>query len=220
MIQDTISAAAARRYYDRLGARYDWFGIFEARAKTRAIRQLDLAPGQRVLNVGTGTGREQARLEAAVSPGGLVAGLDLSPGMLAVARRRTTGLLCRADARHLPLAPGSFDRVLATYILDLIPADHLPGILAGLRRLLKPAEPARGLPGGRLVLASLTEGITPASRALVAVWKRFYALNPAAWGGCRPLQLLPLVEQAGFRHVEREVVVQWALPSEVLAAWD
>jgi hypothetical protein len=68
------------------------------------------------------------------------------------------------------------------------------------------------------VLVALTEGVDFPSRALVAVWKGLYAISPIACAGCRPLQLAALLEQAGFKQVQREVVVQLAMPSEILLA--
>ncbi len=210
MIEDTISTAEARRYYDRLGAGHDWAEYFESRAKTGGLALLELAPGQTVLNVGLGSGKEQAQLQAAVAPGGLAVGLDLSRVMLNLTQARTGAPLCEADARQLPFLTASFDRLLATYVLDLIPARDLPKLLIEFRRLLKP--------GGRLVLVSLTEGVTWPSRALTALWKMIYRASPVACGGCRPVQLAGQLYEAGFSQVERAVVVQLAVPSEVIVA--
>ncbi|MFP4439605.1 MAG: class I SAM-dependent methyltransferase [Chloroflexaceae bacterium] len=210
MIPDTISTNAARHFYDRLGARQDWSARYESRAKVHALELLAPAPGQQVLNVGVGTGREQTMLQAAVAPGGAVVGLDLSPVMLQLTQRRTGSPLCEADARSLPFASASFDRLLSTYVLDLLPAADLPHLLADFRRVLKP--------GGRVALVSLTEGIDGSSRMLMGLWKLFYTLRPAALGGCRPLQLAGMVCQAGFCQVTREVVVQLGMPSEVVIA--
>jgi len=74
------------------------------------------------------------------------------------------------------------------------------------------------LAGGRAVLLALTEGVDLPSRSLVAAWKLVYAVSPLACGGCRPLRLTDLVKQAGFDPVEREVIVQLGLPSEIIVA--
>ena len=210
MIQETLTPSAARRYYDFIGARYDWFGFYEARAKLRALDLLDLTPGQCILNVGLGTGMESLAIQEKTNPDGTVFGIDLSFAMLQVAHQRRLEALCQADVRWLPFANQIFDRLLATYVLDLIPACDLADILINFHRLLKP--------GGRLVLLSLTDGINTASRAFVRLWKWVYALNPIACGGCRPLELACMVEQAGFTVIHREVIVQWGVPSEVVAA--
>ena len=210
MNEDTISTEAARRLYDRLGARYDWAERFEGRAKVRALDLLDLSGGQRVLDVGVGTGKEHARLVAAVGADGRAVGVDISFTMLDIARTRTGAPVCQADARHLPFVSASFDRLFCSYVLDLIPAGDLPDVLAEFRRVLKPE--------GRMALVSLTEGVTLPSRLFVAVWKLAYVVSPIACGGCRPLRLSPLVRGAGFTILSREIVVQLGVPSEVVVA--
>jgi ubiquinone/menaquinone biosynthesis C-methylase UbiE len=130
--------------------------------------------------------------------------------MLDLTRDRTSSPVCQADARRLPFARGRFDRLYTAYVLDLLPLAALPELLANFYHLLKP--------GGRAVLLALTEGVNLPSRALVAAWKLAYAISPLACGGCRPLQLTDVVKQAGFDPVEREVVVQLGLPSEIIVA--
>lgn len=210
MIEDTLSAERARRFYDWLGKRHDWAEFYESRAKRRALQQLALSPGLDVLNVGVGTGKEHAAITAQVGPQGRAFAVDLSPVMLRLARERTAAPVVQADGRLLPFASARFDRVFAAYVLDLIPASDLTGVLAAFRRVLKP--------GGRLVVASLTEGVNPPSRAFVALWKAAYAVSPVVCGGCRPIQLAALAGQAGFDAIQREVVVQMGVPSEVLVA--
>lgn len=208
IIEQTLSRAAARRHYDRLGAKIDRDEHQEARAKAQALTLLRLAPGQRVLHIGVGAGREQAALQAAVAPGGLAVGCDLSRGMLELTRQRGGATVCQADAVALPLVAQCFDRLFSAYMLDLLPSNELPGVLAEFRRALRP--------GGRLVLVSLTEGVDPASRAFIALWKLRYRLAPASLGGCRPLRLAGLVAQAGFTVEQRRVIVQRGFPSEII----
>jgi len=210
MIEDTISTAEVQRYYDHLGTRLGWADLFEARAKRGSLDLLAVAPGQTVLNVGVGTGQEQARLRAAVSPGGMAVGVDISPVMLDLTRQRIDAPICRADARYLPFQTASFDRLLAAYFFDLIPVSEFRPLLVEFRRVLKPGCP--------LVLVSLTEGVNRSSRLVVALWKMLYRINPVWCGGCRPVEYAGLLHGVGFNRVERAVVVQWGVPSEVILA--
>jgi ubiquinone/menaquinone biosynthesis C-methylase UbiE len=205
-----MNRSSTRRLYDRLAPFYDSFASYEARAKARALECLDLSPGQQVLNVGLGTGKEHLLIQSAIAPDGIAVGLDLSQGMLRKARQATSAPLCQADGRRLPFAARSCERLFCAYVLDLIPTIEHPGWLGEFRRVLKP--------GGVMVLLCLTEGVDRPSRALVKVWKAVYELSPLVCGGCRPLQLTGLVEQAGFTQVEREVVVQLSVPSEIVRA--
>lgn len=210
MIENTPPTQQIQRFYDRMGTRYDWFEMYEGRAKARALALLELAPGQVVLNVGVGTGKEHAHIHTAIQPNGLAIGLDISEVMVSLAQERSQSAMCQADARNLPSAGQRFDRLYAAYILDLLPLADLPTLLAGFHRVIKP--------GGLMVVLALTEGVNVPSRALVAVWKAAFTVSPVACGGCRPLQLSNLVQAAGFEQVRREVVVQMAVPSEIIVA--
>lgn len=210
MVERTISRAEARRAYDRLGSGLDRAERFEARARQLALDWLNLAPGQRVVQVGVGTGAAHAALAAAVTPTGLVVGLDLSHRMLTLTRQRAATPLVEGDAARLPFPDASFDRLLSTYLLDLLPTSELVAVLTEFGRVLRP--------GGRLVLASLTEGIDPASRVFVALWRLVYRLDPVRLGGCRPVHLAPLVERAGLVIAARQVIIQRGFPSEIIAA--
>lgn len=210
IINNTISTAAARRFYNRWASWQIWVDHSESRARNRALDLLAPVSGQRILNAGVGTGQTQAHLQAVVAPTGTVVGLDLSPVMLHHTCVRIHTPLCEADVRHLPFVSASFDGVFSSFVLDLLPFDDLAELLQDFQRVLKP--------DGRIVLVSLTEGINASSRLFMALWKLVYRVSPIACGGCRPLQLAALVSQAGFCQIVREVVVQLGMPSEIVAA--
>ncbi|HMO60418.1 MAG TPA: methyltransferase domain-containing protein [Roseiflexaceae bacterium] len=207
MYRNTISRRDARRIYDRLGTRLDRADRFEGQTRAVALDLLQATPGQHVLHVGVGTGATHAALQRCVGPTGLVAGCDLAYGMLNLTRRRADTPLCQGDAAWLPFGAQCFDRLFSSYVLDLLPLDDIPLVLAEFRRVVRPA--------GRIVLVSLTEGIDLPSRLFVAGWKLIYRLDPQRLGGCRPLQLSRLLGNTGCT-VERCVVLQHGFPSEVL----
>ena len=211
LIQDTISPTAAQKYYDLWGRHYDWFSFFESRAKSRSLELLDLQPGLSLLHVGLGTGKEHEWIVTHIEPDGRAYGLDLSLMMLQVARARLDSPLCQADGGYLPFGHRRFDRLYAAYVIDLIPTSLIPVWLQGFRRVLKP--------GGCMVLLTLTEGVTVTSRAVVSLWKAAYRLYPLACGGCRPLQLTDLMQQAGFQFMQDEIIIQFGIPSQVILAY-
>ena len=210
MPEKILSTTAVQNFYDRIGRRYDWFEFYEGRAKQQAFKALELGPGTKVLSAGVGTGKELARIKDAISPGGTAFGLDLSREMNLLAKERVGATVCRADVRQMPFTEQVFDRLYAGYVLDLLPFADLEQLLQDFWRIL--------LPTGRLVILALTVGVDLPSRALVNIWKSVFNLSPAMCGGCRPLELFELVEQAGFNDIQRQVIVQAAVPSELISA--
>jgi ubiquinone/menaquinone biosynthesis C-methylase UbiE len=206
----TLSIEHAQKIYDRIGAMYDWAAIFEGRAKAYSLEELDLSTGQLILNVGVGTGREQKKIIGKSEPNGIVHGVDLSWVMAQLTQKRCGTPVCQANARYLPYADGKFERLYCTYVLDLLPQSFIPGVLREFFRVMAP--------GGKIVIAALTEGVTPISRGLVALWKKMFDLSPTLCAGCRPLQLGGSVQEGGFTHISREVIVEFAVPSEIISA--
>jgi arsenite methyltransferase len=107
---------------------------------------LDVALGERVMDVGCGPGFYVAELLEDVGSDGSVVGIDSSQAMLAVAAHRSEGhdnvSFHEADATSLPVENASFDAVLSVQVLEYV-AD-VPAALGEMYRALRP--------GGRLVL--------------------------------------------------------------------
>lgn len=158
-----------------------------------------LAPGERILDVACGTG-VVARLAArAVGPDGVVAGADIEPAVLEVARKAPLGDRIEwhaAPAEALPLPDASFDVVLCQMGLQFVP-DRL-ATLREMRRVLRT--------GGRLLL-NVPGPTPPAFEILADALARH--VGPEAAGFARAVfslhdegQLRGLFEEAGFREVE------------------
>lgn len=113
------------------------------------VRRGDLKPGQRVLDLGTGTGSVAVAAAGLVGPAGKVTAVDISPDMLTLARRRlvasgqTNVDLREGRAEQLPVDDGAFDVLLAS--LSLMYAIDRAAAAREVRRVLRP--------GGRLVAA-------------------------------------------------------------------
>jgi ubiquinone/menaquinone biosynthesis C-methylase UbiE len=210
-----VSVPAIQRFYSAVAPAYDEYTEqFEAAAKARGVELLGRQPGERYLEVATGGGANFVRVAAATGIDGM-AGVDLAPGMIEVARGVLTGAgmpvpLLLGDARQLPVASESVDCLLNSYMLDLIPNEVIPTVLGEFHRVLRP--------GGRLVLVNLTEGEGD-DEAFSADWKRRYREDPVQLGACRPVVVTPLLPQLGFDVQRRDYVGgegRW--PAEVVLA--
>jgi ubiquinone/menaquinone biosynthesis C-methylase UbiE len=109
-----------------------------------AIQALNLPPGSRGLDAGCGTGFQSILLAEAIGAQGHVAGLDLSPEMLAYAEKLVdeTGLAGRVsfrqgDVRALPFEDDSFDWAWSADCVGYAPIEPLP-LIRELRRVVKP----------------------------------------------------------------------------------
>ena len=86
------------------------------------VDQATVTEGQRILDVACGTGVVARAAADRVGPHGLVVGLDLNPGMLAVARRIRPDLdWCLGDAGTLPFPDDTFDAALCQMALMFFP---------------------------------------------------------------------------------------------------
>src|SRR5450830_39215 len=93
-------------------------------------------PDRDVIDAGCGTGRLSAYLKAA---GLEVTGVDLSPGMVRVARRLHPGLaFSTGELTYLPASDAAADGVLAWYSIIHSAPDELPGIAREFWRALRP----------------------------------------------------------------------------------
>jgi phosphatidylethanolamine/phosphatidyl-N-methylethanolamine N-methyltransferase len=125
--------------YNVWSAFYDWFWptIVHRRIR-RAIDQMGILAGERVLDVGVGTGLSLPHYPTHAE----VVGLDLSEGMLRHARRRVRqhGLqqkhLMVANALELPFADSSFDHVLLSLVVSVV-SDPVR-LIAEVRRVVRP----------------------------------------------------------------------------------
>jgi ubiquinone/menaquinone biosynthesis C-methylase UbiE len=213
----TLSRTEVRAVYDRVGRGQDAQAFYEDVALDVLVAHGAFEDARSILEVGAGTGRFAERLlRAHCPPEARYVGVDLSPRMVEIARDRLTSFgdraeVVRADGtRSVDRPAGSQDRVVATYLLDLLAPDDVRAVLAEARRLLGP--------DGRLCLAGLTWGEDPIGRVVSGLWAAVHAVRPTWVGGCRPLRMRRFVADGPWTVQHREVVRAWGVPSEVLVA--
>jgi ubiquinone/menaquinone biosynthesis C-methylase UbiE len=198
--------AAVREYWNRHAARYEGvlsrlldrvlLGRARARIASRAVGP--------TLEVAIGTGRNLPWYPRHVP----LTGIELSPAMLAVARRRAVELgrhvdLREGDARALPFGPEEFDTVVCTLALCSIP-DQARAV-AEMYRVLRP--------GGRLFLLDhVTPQNTAVRLALQTAWRAATAVagrRHASHGDGHMGRTLPVQAVADCGFVIREQSFSW-----------
>ncbi len=134
-MNDTAVLKAYQRYarnYDRL------FGKVFEHGRRLLIEKMSCCGGEKVLEVGIGTGLSFSFYSRDVN----VTGIDISPHMLAVARKRLNGSagnnrsIFRMDAQKMSFADGVFDKVAAMYVVSVVPRPT--EMMAEIRRVCKP----------------------------------------------------------------------------------
>lgn len=140
--------------YDKLASVYDLiFGPILHPGRLLALERIGIVPGDRVLEVGVGTG-----INASLYPGYCrVTGIDFSAPMLEKARHRmrrkglTHVRLMQMDAAALKFADDSFDIVYAPYVVNCVP-DPIK-VVREMRRVCKP--------GGKMVILNHFRSVNP-----------------------------------------------------------
>lgn len=153
-----MDIAAVRGAYRRYAKVYDIvFGGVFALGRRRVIQEVNRRGGLKVLEVGVGTGLSLPSYRR----DNRIVGIDVSPEMLAIAERRVAkrGLenvegLHDMDAAKLSFADGSFDVVVAMFVMPVVPDPE--GVMSELRRVCKP--------GGYIYIVNHFQQETPGLR--------------------------------------------------------
>ncbi len=135
-----VDINAVQRVYRRYAPAYDfYFGAMFQPGREEIIARMDCRPGDRILEVGVGTGLSLSLYPPHVE----VTGIDLSREMLARARvrRRRQRLnqvvaLRLMNAEHMQFPDNSFDKVVAMYVVSVTP--HPARMTDEMRRVCKP----------------------------------------------------------------------------------
>jgi ubiquinone/menaquinone biosynthesis C-methylase UbiE len=176
---DCDHAAIVERY-DRIAGLitfFEWLLFLPRGLRKEAVSRLSLRPGDKVLEVGCGTGRNFPYLSEAVGKMGRVYGVDLSPGML----RKARTLCARNGFANIDLTQGDAADFTAPVPLDAVffslSYNTMPHHLTVLRRAWNSLRP-----GGRLVImdAKLPPGLAGRLILPFSLWlmKRTLLGNP------------------------------------------
>ena len=221
MSKSAKHAESNRSFYDRISRSYDLIAdAGEHKAREAGEVALGVSNGERVLEVGCGTGRSLVHFSNQAGEQGSVIGVDVSTGMLSVAQKRVSSEataapidFVEADARQLDPAVfqnDSFDAAFASFTLELFPLEDIATVLAEVKRVLKP--------GGRLGIVSMSVVKEPnhpslLERAYIWMHQHFPHLVD-----CQPIDVHAYLKTAGFKIQSSEEIEIWTMPVSVVVA--
>jgi len=155
VLRVTRSKEIARQSYDRLSRWYDMLAASSEWKYTRlGLLMLAAQEGERILEIGFGTGNALLELARDVGSTGLINGIDISEGMLNIAAEKleNAGLSERVkldcgDGADLPYDASEFDAVFMSFTLELFDTPEITVVLRECHRVLKP--------NGRMVVVAM-----------------------------------------------------------------
>jgi ubiquinone/menaquinone biosynthesis C-methylase UbiE len=195
-----------RAFYDKIAKVYDLLAErSEEPVRQAGLDMLNAQTGEKILEIGFGTGHSLMKLARAVGPAGKVFGIDLSEEMLQIAQERVRrdGLDARieltcGDAAHLPYSSGTLDGVFMSFTLELFDTPEIPQVLAECRRVLHD--------GGRLVVVGMSRVQPGGLMTTIFEWTHRHFPN---YLDCRPILVRRALEDAGFRITNCEITRMW-----------
>ena len=213
----TLSHQEARQTYDRIGPLQDSPGFYEDRATSLVLQHGDFSAAQSIFEFGCGTGRFAQRLfEQGLAGTAHYRGTDVSPRMVSLARKRLEPYSLQAEVvlsegdPPLGEAAAGFDRFISNYVFDLLSHEDILAVLREAHRMLRE--------DGLLCLSGISTGTGRVSRMVMGMVSWVQSVHPSLVGGCRPVDLLPLLPPSQWKVQYHTKVVAFGIASEVLIA--
>ncbi len=166
MPSGTLPEQQVQAMFDRIAGVYDRMNTvmtagMHHRWRARAADLARVGPGDRVLDVATGTGDLAVELDRRVSPEGEVVGTDFSESMLELARRKAPGIRFEpGNALELPYADGEFAAATVGF-----GARNFSDLTRGLSEMARVTRP-----GGRVVVLEITTPQRPPLSVFFRLW--------------------------------------------------
>lgn len=204
--------AEARAFYNKIARVYDFLSEnSEEPIRNFGLEQLQVREGERVLEIGFGTGTSLVELAKLVGSHGKVFGVDIAEQMLDVASQKLRAehlkdrveLMC-ADATKLPYQADFVNAIFMSFTLELFDTPEIPAVLAECRRVLQS--------DGRLVVVSMSKEGEDGTLLHLFEWTHKHFPN---FLDCRPIFARRAIEAAGLQIESAERKTMW-VPVEVV----
>jgi len=171
------------------------------RLRDLTVRNALLQPGENVLDVGCGTGGVTIPAKLRVGKNGRASGIDPSPEMIAIARRKAGRARLEIDFRvgvieSLPFPDGTFDAVTSSLMMHHLPEHVQVKGLAEIKRVLKP--------GGRLLIADMIRPGTSFRKRFLTLLAPHLILHQYLRGVKFGIEDMPkLLQEVGFVEIKQ-----------------
>ena len=212
-----LTPSQVRTFYDRFGRKQDAQALYENAALDDLIAHAAFDQADSIFEFGCGTGRLASRLLTEHLPrSASYFGIDISKTMIDISGQHISPFADQAEvalsngSMYFPLSDHSVDRVVSTYVFDLLSETDIRKAISEAHRVLKP--------NGKLCLVSLTKGNSITSRVVSGLWSALFYLHAPLVGGCRPIRIESFISRQRWSVEYCNVVTQFGVPSEVLVA--
>jgi ubiquinone/menaquinone biosynthesis C-methylase UbiE len=199
--------------YDRISRWYDHFeGWGERSICIEANKLMNIQSGEKILEVGSGTGANLLRIANTVNTCEIV-GLDLSNKMCQQAKIKTRKIkdypldIVNGNAIHLPFPKNHFDVLYMLFTLEIIPIEYISFALRECRRVLKP--------NGRICVGAMSAEKT--NHLMMRLYLALIHHFPEVVD-CRPIDLETIMQNIGFKPLVNQIQLLLGLPVRILIA--
>jgi len=209
------SKEEAKNSYNKMSKWYDLFaGYSEKRFRDVGLQKLYIQEGEKVLEIGFGTGHCILSLARSVGNTGKMYGLDISEGMLKITTSRIekAGLLEKVDlkcgdALSLPYPKYYFDAIFTSFTLELFDTPEIPIVLEQCKRVLKK--------DGRICVVAMSKKEKQGPMVKLYEWLHERFPN---YIDCRPIFVRQSIEDAHFKIVTTTIMSLFGLDVEIVLA--
>jgi len=212
-----LTPSQARKFYNRFGKKQDAQAFYEDAALDDLIAHAKFEKANNIFEFGCGTGRFALQLLGKHLPhSAAYFGIDISETMIDIAAERLAPYSNRAEvalsdgSTSFPLPDHSIDRVISTFVFDLLSESEICHAISEAHRVLSP--------NGKLCLVSITAGKLFPARIVSDLWSALFRLHAMFVGGCRPVELTPFFMKEHWAIDHCVVISKFGIPSEVLIA--
>ncbi len=205
-----LDTAKTKEEYRRMLWIYDFWGwLTERKAAKKVLKLASIKDGYSVLDAACGTG-EMLKNIVKSNPNGENIGIDISHQMLSKASKKLSKFnkgnykLLEGDVLSLDFSDNSFNVLINSYMIDLLPVETFNKIASEFYRVLKT--------NGVVVISTFSFG----NRSFHRFWYWVAKWAPSLLTGCRPVRFKDYLIKAGFKIEKIIEVSQNTFPSQII----